>query len=127
VIEKSEKRVARENQKNGGVRMTSLSGLIAAVEATASSTATQPSGWGLVGWIAAAIVLFVLAFFVLKFLKKILVNTVLGVLALIIIHYLAGPLGLNVKIGLVSVIVSAVLGLAGVGLLILLALFGFTF
>jgi len=107
--------------------MTSLSGLIAAVEATASSTATQPSGWGLVGWIAAAIVLFVLAFFVLKFLKKILVNTVLGVLALILIHYLGGPLGLNVKIGLVSVIVSAVLGLAGVGLLILLALFGLTF
>ncbi len=104
-----------------------LSGLLAVAEATATATAAQPSGFGIVGWVIAAIVFFALAFLVIRFLKKILVNTVLGVLALIVIDYFGASLGLKIGVNIVTVIVSAVFGLAGVGLLILLALFGIRF
>lgn len=106
--------------------MAGLSGLVAAAAATATATAapSQMSGWGVVGWGIAAVVLIVSAFLVIKFLKKILINTILGVLALIIINYFGTPLGLKVGINFITVIVSALLGLAGVGLLILLSLFG---
>jgi pro-sigmaK processing inhibitor BofA len=106
--------------------MAGLSGLVAAAAATATATAapSQASGWGMVGWGIAAVVLIVSAFLVIKFLKKILINTVLGILALIIINYFGTPLGLKVGINFITVIVSALLGLAGVGLLILLSLFG---
>ncbi len=97
--------------------MVGLSGMAAA-------TAAQATGWGAVGWGISGIVLIVLAFVVIKFLKKILINTVLGVLALIIINYFGAPLGVKIGINFVTVIVSALLGLAGVGLLILLSLFG---
>ncbi len=109
--------------------VSGLSGLAAVVEATATATATsvQSSSLGIVGWIIAAVVFFASAFLVIRFLKKILVNTVLGVLALIIIDYFGASLGLKIGVNIVTVIVSAVFGLAGVGLLILLALFGINF
>ncbi len=51
-------------------------------------------------------------------------NTVLGVIALLIINHFGKSAGLHIGINWISVIVSAVLGLAGVGLLIILDLLG---
>ncbi|NYZ78460.1 pro-sigmaK processing inhibitor BofA family protein [Candidatus Micrarchaeota archaeon] len=90
----------------------------------AAAAAVQATGWGAVGWGISGIVLIVLAFVVIRFFKKLLINTVLGVLALIIINYFGTPLGVKIGLNFITVIVSALLGLAGVGLLILLSLFG---
>lgn len=90
----------------------------------AAAAAAQATGWGAVGWGISGVVLIMLAFVVIKFLKKILFNTVLGVLALIIINYFGTPFGVKIGLNFITVIVSALLGLAGVGLLILLSLFG---
>ena len=82
--------------------------------------------------LAAGMVLFALgaialAFVVINHTKQLLVNTVLGLIALLAINYLAGLLSISVlkiPINLVSVAITAVLGLAGVGLLIILNLLG---
>ncbi len=82
--------------------------------------------------LAAGMILFALgaialAFVVINYTKQLLVNTVLGLIALLAINYLAGLLNLPVlklPINFVSVIITSVLGLAGVGLLIILNLLG---
>jgi len=82
------------------------------------------AGMGLLG-IGAII----LGIFIIGFLKKVLMNTVFGLIALFVINYLAGVLkmdALNLPINLISVLITAILGLAGVGLLIILKLLGIT-
>ena len=76
------------------------------------------------GWIAVAIILIVLTVLVIKFVKKIVVNTVLGVLALFAINFFGSPYGMKIEINFLSVVISAILGLAGVGALVILALLG---
>jgi hypothetical protein len=74
-----------------------------------------------------ALVAIALAFIVINYTKQILVNTVLGLIALLVINYLAGLLSFNalkITINLFSIAITAVLGLAGVGLLIILNLLG---
>jgi pro-sigmaK processing inhibitor BofA len=69
----------------------------------------------------------ILGIFIIGWLKKALVNSVFGLIALFVINYLAELLkmdALKISINLVSVLVTAVLGLAGVGLLIILKLLG---
>ena len=71
----------------------------------------------------------ILGIFIIGWLKKVLVNSVFGLIALFVINYLAELLkmdALKISINLVSVLVTAVLGLAGVGLLIILKLLGIT-
>lgn len=75
-------------------------------------------------WLAAAVILVVLAVVVLKKLKNLLVNAVLGVLALLAINFFGSAYGLKIEVNLLSVIISALLGLAGVGALVILALLG---
>jgi len=72
------------------------------------------------------ILLIVGAVLILRFLKNVLVNAVLGVIALIVINLgsQAANLGLTIPLTAVTVVVSAVLGLAGVGILILLKVLG---
>ncbi|MCX6767163.1 MAG: pro-sigmaK processing inhibitor BofA family protein [Candidatus Micrarchaeota archaeon] len=78
------------------------------------------------GSILLAIVFFVAAFLILKILKNILANTVLGVIALLAINFLSQytGAGLNIPLTLATVAVSAILGLAGVGILLILAVAG---
>ncbi|HLD76211.1 MAG TPA: pro-sigmaK processing inhibitor BofA family protein [Candidatus Norongarragalinales archaeon] len=74
-----------------------------------------------------AVALIVLAFVIWKILKNILINTVLGVVILLGLNLLADFLHypvLKIPITFVTVVVSAVLGVAGVGLLIILKLLG---
>ena len=74
--------------------------------------------------ILVAIVLIALALHIVFNLKSYLVNAVLGVIALLIINYLGKEYGVQIPITIVTVLVSAVLGLAGVGALIILKLLG---
>jgi hypothetical protein len=73
------------------------------------------------------IVLILLAVVLWHFFKNLLANTVAGVVALLVISILADwakyP-AIKISITLVTVIISAILGLAGVGLLLLLKLLG---
>jgi pro-sigmaK processing inhibitor BofA len=71
----------------------------------------------------------IIGVFLVGILKKILVNSVVGLIALYVINFLGGALkmdALNIPINLVSVLITALLGLAGVGLLIILKLLGIT-
>jgi len=72
----------------------------------------------------AAVVLIVIAVFLIGRLKKVLENTVLGVIALIAINFLGSGLGVSIPINVLTVLASAVFGLAGIGALILLSLLG---
>jgi hypothetical protein len=68
-----------------------------------------------------------LAVIIYNFTRQLLVNTVVGFAALLLINFLADLIGLpalKIAISFASVAVTAVLGLAGVGLLILLNLVG---
>lgn len=79
--------------------------------------------------IAFALVLIVIAILLLVMLKNFLVNAVVGVVALlglsIVADYAKYP-ALKISITIVTVIISGLLGLAGVGLLIILKLLGIT-
>lgn len=77
-------------------------------------------------WLAVlvGVGLIVAAVLIILFLKNFLVNAVLGVAALVLLNLFGAPYGLKIGINLVSVLASALLGLAGVGALIILALLG---
>ncbi|VVB67076.1 SigmaK-factor processing regulatory protein BofA [Candidatus Norongarragalina meridionalis] len=73
-----------------------------------------------------ALLLIVAAVALVFFLKKILVNAVLGIVALFVINYFGSPYGIQIAITFVTVAISALFGLAGVGGLVLLKLLGVT-
>jgi len=70
--------------------------------------------------------LIILAIVLLLVLKHILVNTVLGVIALLIINYFGAAYNLKIAITFVTVLISAIFGLAGVGALLVLHFLGIT-
>lgn len=73
------------------------------------------------------LLLIILAIVLVKVFKNLLANAVMGVVALLILSILADwakyP-AVKVSITLITVLISAILGLAGVGLLIVLKLLG---
>ncbi|MBI5636110.1 pro-sigmaK processing inhibitor BofA family protein [Candidatus Micrarchaeota archaeon] len=75
--------------------------------------------------VAGAVILIALAIVVIKLVKKILVNSVLGVIALLAVNYFGASLGVKIPLTIVTFLICAVLGLAGVGLLIIAQLLGF--
>ena len=74
--------------------------------------------WGL------AVFLIIMAVILAGIIKRVLVNTVLGVLALLAVNWLGASYELEISINLLTVLVSAIFGLAGVGALIILELLG---
>ena len=79
-------------------------------------------------WLLAvfALLLIAAAIAIVFFLKKLLVNAVLGVVALFVINYFGAPYGIKIAVTFVTVAISALFGLAGVGGLVLLKLLGTT-
>ncbi|MFH1107311.1 MAG: pro-sigmaK processing inhibitor BofA family protein [Candidatus Micrarchaeota archaeon] len=69
--------------------------------------------------ILAGILIFV-ALIVLVLLKRFIVNSILGVIALIILN----SVGVSIPINFVTMLVAAVLGLVGIALLVILKLAG---
>lgn len=77
--------------------------------------------------LAVAIITILLGLGLVAFAKRVLENTVAGLVALLVINYAADSLGiesLKITINLASILLAGVLGLAGVGLLIILNLLG---
>lgn len=77
-----------------------------------------------IGAVIVAIVLLAIALWLVFNLKQLLVNAVLGVIALLVINYLGKEFGVKLAITPLTVIISAIFGLAGVGLLLVLSVFG---
>lgn len=69
-----------------------------------------------------AVALVVAAIVLVWVLKRILVNTVLGVIAILAINLLGKPYGLELALSPINLIITAIFGLAGVGGLLLLKL-----
>ncbi len=63
-------------------------------------------------------------FFLLRFAKNFLVNSALGVALLLAINFFGASSGFSVPLSLGSIVVAGLFGLAGVGVLVVLALFG---
>lgn len=77
-----------------------------------------------IGIVVVAAILVLAGGIVAGLLKKLLVNTVLGLVVLLIINMFGGQLGIKLPITMLTLLASAIFGLAGVGVLILLALAG---
>ena len=75
--------------------------------------------------VIGALILIALAIIVIKLVKKLLVNSVLGVIALLAVNYFDATLGVKIPLTIVTFLICAILGLAGVGLLIISQLLGF--
>ena len=75
-------------------------------------------------WLIIGIILIALAVAVIKFLKNFIVNSALGIAVLLLVNYFGKGFGLDVPINFLTVVICGVLGLAGAGLLLLLAYFG---
>lgn len=69
------------------------------------------------------VLLIVVALLVLWRFRQVIVNSVLGIIAL----FLLQVIGILIPINLVTIIISAALGLIGVGLMVLLYVLGFSF
>ncbi|MBI5036497.1 pro-sigmaK processing inhibitor BofA family protein [Candidatus Micrarchaeota archaeon] len=77
--------------------------------------------------IVIGVLLILLAVVVIGFLKNLFANTVLGVGALLVLNILADYAKMEtikIPITIVTVLISALLGLAGLGLMIILKLLG---
>ncbi len=70
------------------------------------------------------LLLIAIALLVLWKLRHFIVNSALGLVALLFLKWITG---IDVSINILTVIVAGVLGLAGVGLMVLLTVLGFTF
>ncbi len=73
--------------------------------------------------LAIGVILIVIAVLVLWKLRHFIINSLLGIIALFLLQFA----GINIPINVVTVIVAAVLGLIGVGLLVILTVLGFSF
>ncbi len=95
---------------------------LTALLAAANSTSSVSVGLGGSAWLIAlvAVGLVVAAILILWFLRKFIVNSILGLIALVVLNVL----GFQIPINLVSIVVCGLLGLFGVGVLLLLSLFG---
>ncbi|NUN11095.1 pro-sigmaK processing inhibitor BofA family protein [Candidatus Micrarchaeota archaeon] len=60
------------------------------------------------------------------FFKRFLENSVVGLIALLVINFLGNSFGVNLPINLLSLVITALFGLAGVGLLLVLQFAGIT-
>ena len=81
---------------------------------------------GLIVPLAVAAVLFIiLGAFLIGVLKRILENVVIGFIALIVANFVGSYVQFTLPINLVTIGLTAILGIAGVGLAIILKLLGF--
>lgn len=76
-----------------------------------------------VNGVIVGLLLLVIAILVLWKLRQLIINSVLGIIAL----FLLGFLGIQIPINAITLIVAAALGLVGVGLMVLLKVMGFAF
>ncbi len=88
-----------------------------AIAAVLSQPAVEGMDWSLV---IGGIVLIVAALFLIFILKRIVVNSILGIVAFVVIRFL---LGIDLPF-LPTLIVSLVFGLAGIGTMLLLYFLG---
>jgi len=102
-------------KKNWGGEKKSLAMNLSGIELTGIASQASESELLVLG-----IVLVASALLLVFLLKKLLENAVMGVIALLAVNLLGIKIGLNA----LTITVSAVLGLAGVGLLIILSLLG---
>jgi len=93
-----------------------------AVEAEKTAAVTT----NVAGLVLIAILLILVTILVLHFLKNIVMNAVLGVIALFLVNFVGSYFGISIPLNLVTLVICALFGPAGVGVLLLLVAFGVT-
>ncbi len=80
---------------------------------------------GNLGWIVLGIVLIVATIAIIYLVKRVVVNSVIGLIGWLLITFGLPMLGIEITLPFVpSLVVSAVFGLAGLGVMIILAVLG---
>jgi hypothetical protein len=87
---------------------------------TTISLAEAVKGIGGEGLLVLAVVLIAVTVVLLLLLKKFVVNAVLGVVALFVLNLV----GIKISLSLVNIVLCAILGPLGIGLLVLLSFLG---
>ncbi len=81
----------------------------------------------LAGLLLFAVLAIAASVLIFRVLKNFLVNSVLGVAALLAINFLGASGGFALELSIANVVVAGVLGLAGVGMLVILKILGISF
>ena len=103
----------------------SLTGLQVLGESTAVATQAANFLQGNIGFLILGIILIVATIALLYFFKQVIVNSILGIVAWILISYVLPIFGFNISLPFwPSLIVSALFGLAGIGVMLVLGFLG---
>ncbi|MCL5011665.1 MAG: pro-sigmaK processing inhibitor BofA family protein [Candidatus Marsarchaeota archaeon] len=93
--------------------------LVSAANSTAQQVTSVLSASSITT-IIIAVILIVIAVLIIVKLKKFVINTILGLAVLLILNFF----GFTLPLDFINIIITAVLGLLGVGLLIILKILG---
>ena len=105
--------------------MSLATGLQVLGEATNTATNAASFIQGNLGILIIGIILIVAAIAIIYFFKQVIINSILGVVAWIIISYGLPFFGIEISLPfLPSLIVSALFGLAGIGVMLVLGFLG---
>ncbi len=77
---------------------------------------------GLIILVVGALLFIVAGYIVYKILKNLIANAIIGGIGLIVLHFLAPMIGIEIPINLVNIIISILAGLPGLVIVILLAI-----
>lgn len=76
-------------------------------------------------WLVIGIVLIIVTVLILKYIKDLIINSIIGIIAWLIIYFGLPLIGVDLKLNFVtSLVVSALFGLAGLGVLIIVKFLG---
>ncbi|MFC2174638.1 pro-sigmaK processing inhibitor BofA family protein [archaeon] len=71
------------------------------------------------------VVLIVAAFYVFfKIIKNVIANAIIGGIGLIVLHFVAPHVGVNIPIDLINIIIAIIGGLPGLAIILVFSLFG---
>lgn len=74
----------------------------------------------MLAYAAGILLLYVIGYifmFPIKVVMRLIINSVIGALCLLVLNFLAGPVGLHIPVNLITAVVTGVLGVPGVLLL----------
>ena len=77
----------------------------------------------IIGGIVLAVLFFTIMLKPIKWILKLLLNALLGLVLLFIVNYFGSFIGLSISVGWVSALVAGILGIPGIILLVLIEVF----
>ena len=77
----------------------------------------------IIGGVVLAVLFLAIILKPIKWIAKLLLNALLGLVLLFVVNYFGSFIGLNISVGWVSALVAGILGIPGIILLVLIEVF----